>query len=167
MNVYECNQNCHLYINYTSGGIQAATSHSSMVKDTITIVATEIRTRYLKRRRWSVSSRMTHVESECGYIGRHAERCCRSQQTGAGRTNGQTFNLRGYDKSGYLFLLTAFANSVTWQKAVALSGSGTRQTYRSCPRAKLQLYGSGGLGGVVDFRTADAADFFPPERQTV
>lgn len=29
------------------------------------------------------------------------------------------------------------------------------------------LYGSGGLGGVVDFRTADAADFLPPERQTV
>ena len=24
------------------------------------------------------------------------------------------------------------------------------------------LYGSGGLGGVVDFRTADAADFLPP-----
>ncbi len=70
-------------------------------------------------------------------------------------------------KAGYLFLLTASVNSVTWQKQWHLSGSGTRQTYRIVRGPNSSLYGSGGLGGVVDFRTADAADFLPPERQTV
>ena len=66
-------------------------------------------------------------------------------------------------KAGYLFLLTAFANSVTWQKAVALIWDPALVKRIEVVRGpNSSLYGSGGLGGVVDFRTADAADFLPP-----
>ena len=41
-------------------------------------------------------------------------------QTGAGRTNGQTFNLRGYDKSGVLVLVDGVRQLSDMAKAVAL-----------------------------------------------
>ncbi|WP_307838223.1 TonB-dependent receptor plug domain-containing protein [Escherichia coli] len=84
-------------------------------------------------------------------------------QTGAGRTNGQTFNLRGYDKSGVLVLVDGIRQLSDMAKS-----SGTYLDPALVKRIEVvrgpnsSLYGSGGLGGVVDFRTADAADFLPP-----
>ncbi len=81
-------------------------------------------------------------------------------QTGAGRTNGQTFNLRGYDKSGVLVLVDGIRQLSDMAKS-----SGTYLDPALVKRIEVvrgpnsSLYGSGGLGGVVDFRTADAADF--------
>ncbi len=72
-------------------------------------------------------------------------------QTGAGRTNGQTFNLRGYDKSGVLVLVDGVRQLSDMAKS-----SGTYLDPALVKRIEVvrgpnsSLYGSGGLGGVVE-----------------
>ncbi len=143
-------------------GLQAETSHSSMAKDTITVVATgNQNTVFETPSMVSVVTNDTPWSQNAVTSAGMLKGVAGLSQTGAGRTNGQTFNLRGYDKSGYLFLLTASVNSVTWQKQWHLSDPALVKRIEVVRGPNSSLYGSGGLGGVVDFRTADAADFLP------
>lgn len=149
-------------------GLQAETSHSSMAKDTITVVATgNQNTVFETPSMVSVVTNDTPWSQNAVTSAGMLKGVAGLSQTGAGRTNGQTFNLRGYDKAGYLFLLTASVNSVTWQKQWHLSGSGTRQTYRSCPRTKLQSVRQWRAGRCCGLQNCRCSRFPSPERQTV
>ncbi|EKH2361312.1 TonB-dependent receptor [Escherichia coli] len=145
-------------------GLQAATSHSSMVKDTITIVATgNQNTVFETPSMVSVVTNDTPWSQNAVTSAGMLKGVAGLSQTGAGRTNGQTFNLRGYDKSGVLVLVDGVRQLSDMAKS-----SGTYLDPALVKRIEVvrgpnsSLYGSGGLGGVVDFRTADAADFLPP-----
>lgn len=150
-------------------GLQAETSHSSMAKDTITVVATgNQNTVFETPSMVSVVTNDTPWSQNAVTSAGMLKGVAGLSQTGAGRTNGQTFNLRGYDKSGVLVLVDGIRQLSDMAKS-----SGTYLDPALVKRIEVvrgpnsSLYGSGGLGGVVDFRTADAADFLPPERQTV
>ena len=120
-------------------GLQAATSHSSMAKDTITIVATgNQNTVFETPSMVSVVTNDTPWSQNAVTSAGMLKGVAGLSQTGAGRTNGQTFNLRGYDKSGVLVLVDGVRQLSDMAKAVALIWIGSCQTYRSCPRAKLQ-----------------------------
>ena len=145
-------------------GLQAATSHSSMAKDTITIVATgNQNTVFETPSMVSVVTNDTPWSQNAVTSAGMLKGVAGLSQTGAGRTNGQTFNLRGYDKSGVLVLVDGVRQLSDMAKS-----SGTYLDPALVKRIEVvrgpnsSLYGSGGLGGVVDFRTADAADFLPP-----
>ncbi|ADO48360.1 TonB-dependent hemoglobin/transferrin/lactoferrin family receptor [[Enterobacter] lignolyticus] len=79
--------------------------------------------------------------------------------TGTGRTNGQDVNLRGYDRRGVLTLVdgirqgtdTGHLNSTFLDPALIKRIEVVRG-----PSAL--LYGSGALGGVISYETADARD---------
>lgn len=87
-------------------GLQAATSHSSMAKDTITIVATgNQNTVFETPSMVSVVTNDTPWSQNAVTSAGMLKGVAGLSQTGAGRTNGQTFNLRGYDKSGVLVLV--------------------------------------------------------------
>lgn len=144
-------------------GLQAATSHSSMAKDTITIVATgNQNTVFETPSMVSVVTNDTPWSQNAVTSAGMLKGVAGPSQTGAGRTNGQTFNLRGYDKSGVLVLVDGVRQLSDMAKS-----SGTYLDPALVKRIEVvrgpnsSLYGSGGLGGVVDFRTADAADFLP------
>lgn len=103
-------------------GLQAATSHSSMVKDTITIVATgNQNTVFETPSMVSVVTNDTpwsqNAVTSAGMLKGVAGAPARLVQDGP---MGRPLIYAAMTKAGYLFLLTAFANSVTWQKAVAL-----------------------------------------------
>ena len=145
-------------------GLQAATSHSSMAKDTITVVATgNQNTVFETPSMVSVVTNDTPWSQNAVTSAGMLKGVAGLSQTGAGRTNGQTFNLRGYDKSGVLVLVDGVRQLSDMAKS-----SGTYLDPALVKRIEVvrgpnsSLYGSGGLGGVVDFRTADAADFLPP-----
>ncbi len=145
-------------------GLQAATSHSSMAKDTITIVATgNQNTVFETPSMVSVVTNDTPWSQNAVTSAGMLKGVAGLSQTGAGRTNGQTFNLRGYDKSGVLVLVDGVRQLSDMAKS-----SGTYLDPALVKRIEVvrgpnsSLYGSGGLGGVVDFRIADAADFLPP-----
>ncbi|MCM4298075.1 TonB-dependent receptor plug domain-containing protein, partial [Escherichia coli] len=146
-------------------GLQAATSHSSsMTKDTITVVATgNQNTVFETPSMVSVVTNDTPWSKNAVTSAGMLRGVAGLSQTGAGRTNGQTFNLRGYDKSGVLVLVDGVRQLSDMAKS-----SGTYLDPALVKRIEVvrgpnsSLYGSGGLGGVVDFRTADAADFLPP-----
>ncbi|MBW0667561.1 TonB-dependent receptor, partial [Escherichia coli] len=145
-------------------GLQAATSHSSMAKDTITVVATgNQNTVFETPSMVSVVTNDTPWSQNAVTSASMLKNVAGLSQTGAGRTNGQTFNLRGYDKSGVLVLVDGVRQLSDMAKS-----SGTYLDPALVKRIEVvrgpnsSLYGSGGLGGVVDFRTADAADFLPP-----
>ena len=145
-------------------GLQAETSHSSMAKDTITVVATgNQNTVFETPSMVSVVTNDTPWSQNAVTSAGMLKGVAGLSQTGAGRTNGQTFNLRGYDKSGVLVLVDGIRQLSDMAKS-----SGTYLDPALVKRIEVvrgpnsSLYGSGGLGGVVDFRTADAADFLPP-----
>lgn len=145
-------------------GLQAATSHSSMAKDTITVVATGNQNAVFETPSMvSVVTNDTPWSQNAVTSAGMLKGVAGLSQTGAGRTNGQTFNLRGYDKSGVLVLVDGVRQLSDMAKS-----SGTYLDPALVKRIEVvrgpnsSLYGSGGLGGVVDFRTADAADFLPP-----
>jgi hemoglobin/transferrin/lactoferrin receptor protein len=79
--------------------------------------------------------------------------------SGTGRTNGQDVNMRGYDRRGVLILVdgvrqgtdTGHLNSTFLDPALIKRIEVVRG-----PGA--MLYGSGALGGVISYETADAAD---------
>ena len=84
-------------------GLQAETSHSSMAKDTITVVATgNQNTVFETPSMVSVVTNDTPWSQNAVTSAGMLKGVAGLSQTGAGRTNGQTFNLRGYDKSGVL-----------------------------------------------------------------
>ncbi len=102
-------------------GLQAATSHSSMVKDTITIVATgNQNTVFETPSMVSVVTNDTPWSQNAVTSAGMLKGVAGLSQTGAGRTNGQTFNLRGYDKSGVLVLVDGVRQLSDMAKAVAL-----------------------------------------------
>lgn len=102
-------------------GLQAATSHSSMVKDTITIVATgNQNTVFETPSMVSVVTNDTPWSQNAVTSAGMLKGVAGPSQTGAGRTNGQTFNLRGYDKSGVLVLVDGVRQLSDMAKAVAL-----------------------------------------------
>lgn len=82
---------------------------------------------------------------------------------GTGRTNGQDVNLRGYDRRGVLVLVdgvrqgtdTGHLNSTFLDPALIKRIEVVRG-----PSAL--LYGSGALGGVIAYDTADANDLLEP-----
>ena len=79
---------------------------------------------------------------------------------------GRPFNLRGYDKAGVLVLVDGVRQLSDMAKSSGTYLDPALVKRIEVVRAKLQsVHGGGGLGGVVDFRTADAD--FPLERQTV
>ncbi len=87
-------------------GLQAETSHSSMAKDTITVVATgNQNTVFETPSMVSVVTNDTPWSQNAVTSAGMLKGVAGLSQTGAGRTNGQTFNLRGYDKSGVLVLV--------------------------------------------------------------
>ncbi|MBX4604978.1 ligand-gated channel [Klebsiella pneumoniae] len=145
--------------------IQAATAHpSSPDKDTITVVATgNQNTVFETPAMVSVVTRETPWSQNAVTSAGMMKGVAGLGQTGAGRTNGQTFNLRGYDKSGVLVLVDGVRQLSDMAKS-----SGTWLDPALVKRVEVvrgpnsSLYGSGGLGGVVDFRTADATDFLVP-----
>lgn len=79
--------------------------------------------------------------------------------SGAGRTNGQDVSLRGYDRRGVLMLVdgirqgtdTGHLNSTFLDPALVKRIEVVRG-----PAAL--LYGSGAMGGVISYETADASD---------
>lgn len=79
--------------------------------------------------------------------------------SGSGRTNGQDINMRGYDRRGVLMLVdgvrqgtdTGHLNSTFIDPALIKRIEVVRG-----PSAL--LYGSGALGGVISYETADASD---------
>lgn len=84
---------------------------------------------------------------------------------GVGRTNGQTFTMRGYDKSGVLVMV----DGVRQNNGMAIS-SATFLDPALIKRVEVvrgpvsSLYGSGGLGGVIDYQTVNASDLLSPEQ---
>ena len=134
-------------------GLQAATSHSSMAKDTITVVATgNQNTVFETPSMVSVVTNDTPWSQNAVTSAGMLKGVAGLSQTGAGRTNGQTFNLRGYDKSGVLVLVDGVRQLSDMAKS-----SGTYLDPALVKRIEVvrgpnsSLYGSGGLGGVVDF----------------
>lgn len=102
-------------------GLQAATSHSSMAKDTITVVATgNQNTVFETPSMVSVVTNDTPWSQNAVTSAGMLKGVAGLSQTGAGRTNGQTFNLRGYDKSGVLVLVDGVRQLSDMAKAVAL-----------------------------------------------
>ncbi|HGN1707631.1 TPA: TonB-dependent receptor [Providencia rettgeri] len=81
-------------------------------------------------------------------------------EIGVGRTNGQTFNLRGYNKSGVLVLVDGVKQDTGMDKGSATFVDPFLIQKVEVVRGPMSsLYGSGGLGGVIDYRTANAKDF--------
>jgi len=86
---------------------------------------------------------------------------------GTGRTNGQDVNLRGYDRRGVLVLVdgirqgtdTGHINSTFLDPALIKRIEIVRG-----PSAL--LYGSGAMGGVIAYDTADAKDLLQPGQQS-
>jgi hemoglobin/transferrin/lactoferrin receptor protein len=86
---------------------------------------------------------------------------------GTGRTNGQDVNLRGYDRRGVLVLVdgvrqgtdTGHLNSTFLDPALIKRIEVVRG-----PSAL--LYGSGALGGVISYDTADAKDLLEPGKNS-
>ncbi|MDU3304086.1 MAG: TonB-dependent hemoglobin/transferrin/lactoferrin family receptor, partial [Enterobacter ludwigii] len=86
---------------------------------------------------------------------------------GTGRTNGQDVNLRGYDRRGVLVLVdgvrqgtdTGHLNSTFLDPALIKRIEVVRG-----PSAL--LYGSGALGGVIAYETADANDLLEPGKNS-
>ena len=86
---------------------------------------------------------------------------------GTGRTNGQDVNLRGYDRRGVLVLVdgvrqgtdTGHLNSTFLDPALIKRIEVVRG-----PSAL--LYGSGALGGVISYDTADANDLLEPGKNS-
>lgn len=102
-------------------GLQAETSHSSMAKDTITVVATgNQNTVFETPSMVSVVTNDTPWSQNAVTSAGMLKGVAGLSQTGAGRTNGQTFNLRGYDKSGVLVLVDGIRQLSDMAKAVAL-----------------------------------------------
>lgn len=128
-------------------GLQAATSHSSMAKDTITIVATgNQNTVFETPSMVSVVTNDTPWSQNAVTSAGMLKGVAGLSQTGAGRTNGQTFNLRGYDKSGVLVLVDGVRQLSDMAKS-----SGTYLDPALVKRIEVvrgpnsSLYGSGGL----------------------
>ncbi|MEY0435201.1 TonB-dependent receptor domain-containing protein [Providencia huaxiensis] len=81
-------------------------------------------------------------------------------EVGVGRTNGQTFNLRGYNKNGVLVLVDGVKQDTGMDKGSATFVDPFLIQKVEVVRGPMSsLYGSGGLGGVIDYRTANAKDF--------
>ncbi len=140
-------------------GLQAETSHSSMAKDTITVVATgNQNTVFETPSMVSVVTNDTPWSQNAVTSAGMLKGVAGLSQTGAGRTNGQTFNLRGYDKSGVLVLVDGIRQLSDMAKS-----SGTYLDPALVKRIEVvrgpnsSLYGSGGLGGVVDGTVAKLA----------
>ncbi|WP_145590612.1 TonB-dependent hemoglobin/transferrin/lactoferrin family receptor [Yersinia aleksiciae] len=79
--------------------------------------------------------------------------------TGVGRTNGQSVSIRGYDQYGVLVLIDGIRQGV--------SGTHINGTFIDPALIKqvsvirspsTSLFGSGAMGGVIAYQTADAAD---------
>ncbi|EAM0983281.1 TonB-dependent hemoglobin/transferrin/lactoferrin family receptor [Salmonella enterica] len=78
---------------------------------------------------------------------------------GVGRTNGQTFNLRGYDKSGVLVMVDGVRQDSGMDKSSATFLEPALIKKAEVVRGPMSsLYGSGGLGGVISYQTVSAAD---------
>lgn len=147
-------------------GLQAETSHSSMAKDTITVVATgNQNTVFETPSMVSVVTNDTPWSQNAVTSAGMLKGVAGLSQTGAGRTNGRPLIYAAMTKAGVLgSWLTASVNSVTGKKQWHLSGSGTRQTYRSCPRAKLQSVRQWRAGRCSGLQNCRCSRFSSPRR---
>lgn len=148
--------------------VTGETSHSSMAKDTITVVATGNQNTVFETP--SMVSVVTNdtpwSQNAVTSAGMLKGAACPARLVQDGPM-GRPLIYAAMTKAGYLFLLTASVNSVTWQKQWHLSGSGTRQTYRSCPRTKLQSVRQWRAGRCCGLQNCRCSRFPSPERQTV
>jgi hemoglobin/transferrin/lactoferrin receptor protein len=79
--------------------------------------------------------------------------------TGAGRTNGQNVNIRGYDQYGVLVLIDGIRQGIS---GVNINGTfldpALIKQVRVIRSPSTSQFGSGALGGVIAYQTANAAD---------
>ena len=147
-------------------GLQAETSHSSMAKDTITVVATgNQNTVFETPSMVSVVTNDTPWSQNAVTSAGMLKGVAGLSQTGAGRTNGQTFNLRGYDKSGVLVLVDGIRQLSDMAKS-----SGTYLDPALVKRIEDQTPVCTAVAGWEVLWTSELPMqqiSFPPERQTV
>ncbi|QHB32493.1 TonB-dependent hemoglobin/transferrin/lactoferrin family receptor [Yersinia canariae] len=79
--------------------------------------------------------------------------------TGAGRTNGQNVNIRGYDQYGVLVLIDGIRQGI---KGAHFNGTfldpALIKKVSVIRSPSTSLFGSGAMGGVIAYQTVDAAD---------
>ena len=79
--------------------------------------------------------------------------------TGAGRTNGQNVNIRGYDQYGVLILIDGIRQGINGPHFNGIFLDPALIKKVSIIRSpSTTLLGSGALGGVIAYQTVDAAD---------
>ncbi|WP_174847605.1 TonB-dependent hemoglobin/transferrin/lactoferrin family receptor [Yersinia artesiana] len=85
--------------------------------------------------------------------------------TGAGRTNGQNVNIRGYDQYGVLILIDGIRQGI---KGVHFNGTfldpALIKKVSVIRSPSTSLFGSGALGGVIAYQTVDAADLLAKDQ---
>lgn len=82
---------------------------------------------------------------------------------GVGRTDGQTINMRGYDKNGVLTLVDGIKQISDMDKSSATFLDPALVKRVDVVRGPMaSLYGSGALGGVINYQLVDAADLLAP-----
>ncbi|EOF8195702.1 TonB-dependent hemoglobin/transferrin/lactoferrin family receptor [Yersinia enterocolitica] len=85
--------------------------------------------------------------------------------TGAGRTNGQNVNIRGYDQYGVLILIDGIRQGI---KGAHFNGTfldpALIKKVSVIRSPSTSLFGSGALGGVIAYQTVDAADLLAKDQ---
>ncbi|HEN3611557.1 TPA: TonB-dependent hemoglobin/transferrin/lactoferrin family receptor [Yersinia enterocolitica] len=85
--------------------------------------------------------------------------------TGAGRTNGQNVNIRGYDQYGVLILIDGIRQGI---KGAHFNGTfldpALIKKVNVIRSPSTSLFGSGALGGVIAYQTVDAADLLAKDQ---
>ncbi|HHL2560073.1 TPA: TonB-dependent hemoglobin/transferrin/lactoferrin family receptor [Yersinia enterocolitica] len=85
--------------------------------------------------------------------------------TGAGRTNGQNVNIRGYDQYGVLILIDGIRQGI---KGAHFNGTfldpALIKKVSIIRSPSTSLFGSGALGGVIAYQTVDAADLLTKDQ---
>ncbi|EKN4750172.1 TonB-dependent hemoglobin/transferrin/lactoferrin family receptor [Yersinia enterocolitica] len=85
--------------------------------------------------------------------------------TGAGRTNGQNVNIRGYDQYGVLILIDGIRQGI---KGAHFNGTfldpALIKKVSVIRSPSTSLFGSGALGGAIAYQTVDAADLLAKDQ---
>lgn len=85
--------------------------------------------------------------------------------TGAGRTNGQNVNIRGYDQYGVLILIDGIRQGINGPHFDGIFLDPALIKKVSIIRSpSTTLLGSGALGGVIAYQTVDAADLLAQDQ---
>lgn len=154
--------------NTTSSSAPASAKRNPATDDTITVNATGN-----PRRSFDVPMMVTVIESntpESQSASTAADMLRRVPGisiTGTGRSNGQGFMMRGYDRRGVLTLVDGIRQGTDTGHI-----DGIFLDPRLVKRVEVVrgpsalLYGNGALGGVVSYETVDAADLLLPSHDT-